>query len=184
MRSSQFFFILSAVIVLLVLPKSDVLAVDEPSSKRSAANQLNKSEEEFIHRADQGEMMKAQLGEIGAEKASAQPIKQIGSAIVKEHRRANQELQALATKRGVVLEKALQPKHRETIDRVAKLTGEEFDKVFVSEMITGHKKGVSVFEKAGASAKDADLKAFIGKTLPVLKLHLQKLEALEKGSKQ
>jgi putative membrane protein len=184
MRPSKFFFILPAIILLFALPKFNALGADEPSAKRAAASQLAKADEGFVHRAAQGGMMKAQLGEVGAEKASARSIKEIGASIVKEHNKANQELQALATKRGVVLEKDLSPKHRETVDRVAKLTGEEFDKAFVSEMISSHKKGVSAFEKAGASAKDADLKAFIEKTLPVLKLHLQKLETLEIGSKR
>jgi putative membrane protein len=183
MRPANFFFILPAVILLFGLPKSDAFGADEPASKRATASQLAKADEEFVHQAAQGGMMKAQLGEIGAEKASVRLIKEIGASIMKEHRKANQELQALATKRGVALEKELQSKHRETIDRVAKRTGEEFNKAFVSEMITAHKRGVSAFEKADASAKDADLKAFIGKTLPILKLHLQKLEALEKGSK-
>jgi putative membrane protein len=184
MRPSKFFFILPAIILLFALPKSGAFGADEPSAKRAAASQLAKPEEEFIHQAAQGGMMKARLGEIAAEKASARPIKEIGASIVKEHNKANQELQTLATKRGVVLEKDLNAKHRETVDRVAKLTGEEFDKAFASEMISSHKKGVSAFGKAGASAKDADLKAFIEKTLAVLKLHLQKLEALEIGSKR
>jgi putative membrane protein len=183
MRPANFFFILPAVTLLLVLPKSDAFGAGEPVGKRAAVSQLAKTDHEFVHQAAQGGMMKTQLGEIGAEKASVQPIKEIGASIVKEHRKMNQELHALATKRGVALEKELQSKHRETIDRVAKRTGDEFNKVFVSEMITAHKRGVSAFEKADASAKDADLKVFIGRTLPVLKLHLQKLEAMEKGSR-
>ena len=45
-------------------------------------------------------------------------------------------------------------------------------------MLKGHKKAVSDFEKASKSAKDPDVKAFAEKTLPTLKHHLEKVQAL------
>src|SRR5687768_12948249 len=182
MRFLQPFPILTALLLLFALPSFDACGADESADKRAKASELAKPDQEFVEQAAQGGMMKARLGEIGAEKATARTIKEFAAKLVKEHGKANQELQALAAKRGVVLEKELTARHAETVDRVAKLGGEEFDKVFVSEMIKSHKKGVATFEKAEKSVKDADLKAFVTKTMPVLKTHLQQLETMEKGA--
>jgi putative membrane protein len=184
MTFSEFALRSAVALALWVLPVLEARGADDAAPKEAAASQLAKTDDVFLHQAWQGGLMKVQLGEIGAEKATDPGVKEIGATFAKEHSKANQELQALAERRGVVLEKELEARHRELVDRVAKLTGEKFDKAFVSEMIRSHEKGVAILEKGAASVRDADLKKFAANRLPVLKKHLQMLEAFKKGEKR
>jgi putative membrane protein len=50
-------------------------------------------------------------------------------------------------------------------------------------MVDGHKKVASMLEDASKNCKDADLMAFATKTLPTVKEHLAKIEAIQKSMK-
>ena len=52
-------------------------------------------------------------------------------------------------------------------------TGADFDKAFAEHAIKDHEKDITKFQKALQNTKDADLRAFIEKSLPVLRQHLQ-----------
>lgn len=62
------------------------------------------------------------------------------------------------------------------MERLGKLSGNDFDKAYMKHMVDDHKKDVSEFEKASRSAKDPEVKAFAAKTLPTLKAHLQQAQ--------
>ena len=160
-------------------------AIDrDAAAKPAGKSTLSKEDERFLQNAAQGGIMEVRLGEIASQKASANDVKELGSMMVKDHGKANQELNELAGKKGAALMTELDAKHQSAIDRLSKLSGEEFDKGYVSEMVTAHKKDVAAFEKASKSASDPDVKAWAGKTLPTLQAHLDHVQGMAKGSRQ
>ncbi|MBI3653058.1 MAG: DUF4142 domain-containing protein [Acidobacteria bacterium] len=58
-------------------------------------------------------------------------------------------------------------------EKLAKLSGADFDREYMKYMVEDHVKDVAMFEKEAKTGKDADIKAFAEKTLPTLKEHLQ-----------
>lgn len=51
------------------------------------------------------------------------------------------------------------------------LTGDQFDRVYLSDMASDHTQAVKEFEAASQSLSDPDLKKFAAKTLPLLQNH-------------
>ena len=125
--------------------------------------------------------MEVKLGELASQKAASAQVKEFGAMMVKDHGKANQELKDLAGKKGVTLPAELDSKHQGMVDKFSKLSGEAFDKEYVSDMVSDHKKDVAEFEKASKSAADADLKAWAGQTLPTLQTHLKHAQDLKKA---
>ena len=64
-------------------------------------------------------------------------------------------------------------KAQATKDKLAKLSGADFDREYMDMMVKDHVKDVKEFEDASTKAKDADVKAWAAKTLPTLREHLQ-----------
>ena len=56
--------------------------------------------------------------------------------------------------------------------------GDAFDKAYIKDMVLDHKKDIAEFEKAEKQVKNADLKSFIEKTVPVMKEHLEMVEKM------
>jgi len=138
-----------------------------------AASQLSAADQKFVKTAAIDGMTEVALGEMAAEKAAKPEVKEFGTMMVTDHGKANTELMALATAKGMTLPGKLDKEHQAKVDKMAKLEGEAFDKAYVTEMVAAHKKAVSLFENASKSLKDEELKGFAEKTLPVLKTHLE-----------
>ena len=68
-------------------------------------------------------------------------------------------------------------------DDLAKKTGTDFDRAYLSEVIDGHKKNIKVFEKESKRGEDAELKSWATNTLPTLRHHLEMAQTLEKDIK-
>jgi putative membrane protein len=63
-------------------------------------------------------------------------------------------------------------------------SGEEFDKGWLKEMMGLHDETIEKFEKRMEDTNDAELKAYISKTLPVLRKHHESLEACNEKLKK
>jgi len=63
------------------------------------------------------------------------------------------------------------------LSKLQNQSGAEFDKAFVRMAIKDHKKDIAEFERARTDVNDAQLTAFIDKTLPTLRNHLQMAES-------
>jgi predicted outer membrane protein len=59
------------------------------------------------------------------------------------------------------------------------LSGAQFDRAFVSHMITGHQQAIRKFEMASENLQDPALKKYAEKTLPVLREHLRMAQELQ-----
>jgi putative membrane protein len=73
--------------------------------------------------------------------------------------------------------------HQRKIERMQKLSGAAFDRAYMKEMLSDHKKDVSEFRKQAKSAKDPDVKAFASRTLPTLEEHLHLAQRTDKEVK-
>lgn len=84
----------------------------------------------------------------------------------------NEDLRAVANKKGITLEESLDPAHRELLGQLSKLKGAEFDQLYTKDMVAGHEKAIAQFENEGKTGKDPDVKAWAEKWLPTLREHL------------
>ena len=144
-----------------------------------AADPVARADKEFFNKAAAGGMFEVEAGKLAESRGKAAGVKEFGSMLVKDHGAANEELKALADKKGVKLPSALPAEHRKTLDKLAK--SKKFDQDFIREVgLKDHKKDIGLFEKTSKGAKDPDVKAFASKTLPTLKAHLGHAESLAK----
>jgi putative membrane protein len=125
----------------------------------------------FVLEAAHGGMAEVELGRLAADKASNADVKQFGQRMVDDHGKANDELKALASQKNVTLPTELDAKHKATVARLSKLSGEAFDRAYMTDMVADHNKDVATFTRQSKMAKDADLKAWAAKTLPTLQEH-------------
>lgn len=141
------------------------------NSKKSTPGAVNGADREFMLKAAQGGMMEVRLGEMAAERASNQEVKQFGQRMATDHGKANNELKDLAARKNVTLPAEVEAKHKATHDRLMKLSGAAFDREYMREMVKDHDKDVALFEKAAQSSRDTELKNWAAQTLPTLREH-------------
>ncbi|WP_338876416.1 DUF4142 domain-containing protein [Spirosoma sp. SC4-14] len=158
----------------------------EKKDSEERAEQINEEnkptedddDSEFAVKAASGGMLEVELGRMAQEKAQSQQVKDFGAMMVKDHSKANDELKALASSKNIVLPSTLGEEEQKHVDELAKLSGKEFDKKYVSLMVDDHQKDVDEFKEEAKDAKDPDIKAFAAKTVPTLQEHLNKIKAI------
>ena len=131
-------------------------------------------------------MFEAEAAQMGATKATDPAVKTFATMLMDHHTAANDELTKLANSKKIELPAAPPRALRRDIEKLGMRTGKEFDEDFVRNVgIKAHEKDIKKFEKASKDVKDAELKAWVDKTLPTLREHLaqaQKLPQAGKGS--
>jgi len=127
----------------------------------------------FMNDAAPGGMAEVELGRLAVKQAASPDVKAFAGRMIADHSKAGEELKALAQQKKVMLPSDTMPKHKEAMEKLSKLSGAEFDKGYVMEMVAAHEKDVTAFEATAKGAVDSDVKAFAEKTLPTLKMHLQ-----------
>ena len=145
-----------------------------------AETKLCTADKGFILAAAQGGMTEVKLGELAAQKGTRDDVKAFGQMMVKDHTAINDDLKALAAQKGMTLPDSLDAKHQGMVDKMAALTGSEFDAAYVADMIKDHKMDAKEFKAESAKTKDADIKSFVDKSIPVVAEHLQRITAMKK----
>jgi putative membrane protein len=67
------------------------------------AQQVSSEDRQFIEKAATGGMHEVHMGKMGAERASSPAVKKYAQRLVNDHTKANQELMALAKRKGITL---------------------------------------------------------------------------------
>ncbi|MBD2754395.1 DUF4142 domain-containing protein [Spirosoma validum] len=136
---------------------------------------------EFAVKAANGGMLEVEMGRLAQEKGMSQDVKDFGAMMVKDHSKANDELKSIATLKNITLPATLGEDEQKHVNDLAKLSGKEFDKKYVSMMVDDHKEDIDLFKKTAEDDKtDAEVKAFASKTLPTLQKHMDAITAIDK----
>jgi putative membrane protein len=91
--------------------------------------------------------------------------------MITDHTRANNELESLASRKGVILPTTLDEKAQKRYDKLAGKSGKTFDKAYSKCMVKDHKKDIGVFEKESTKGGDAEFRSWASGSLPTLKHH-------------
>jgi putative membrane protein len=147
--------------------------------RANAAITVSMADKNFILAAAQGGMTEVKLGELAAQNGKRDDVKAFGQMMVKDHSAINDDLKALAAQKGVTLPDSLDAKHQAMVDKMAALTGSEFDNAYIASMIKDHKMDAKEFKAESDATKDADIKSFVEKSIPVVERHLKHIKAMK-----
>ncbi len=140
---------------------------------------MSSADEHFTKKAAQGGMAEVELGRLAEQRAANPEVKKFAERMVADHTKANNELKQVAGAKNVTLPETLNAKDEATKQKLSNLSGDQFDKAYMSDMVTDHTQDVAEFRKESTSAQDTDLKNFVTNTLPTLEDHLKEARQIE-----
>jgi len=134
----------------------------------------------FLRYAATDGLFHVEAGKLAVQRASSEDVKKFGQHAVEHHSQINDELMKLASTKGVTLPKKMTKKEHEALDKLAKLSGPDFDKAYIEMETKHHSKDLSDYQKEAKDGKDPDVKAWAVKTIPTIEEHLKMLGGLSK----
>jgi len=145
-----------------------------------AALAQDKASQSFLTEAIEGNLAEIQMGQLAQKNGSSDAVKQFGQMLQKDHSDANQKATSVATSMGMTAPTQPNRKQKATYDRLAKLSGKQFDRAFAKDMVADHKADIKAFQKE-ATRNDA-AGTFAKESLPTLQKHLQAAQSLQSTS--
>jgi len=141
------------------------------------------SDQHFAKKATAGGLAEVNLGNLAAKQASDPAVKRFATHMVKDHSKANKELLKLANAKKISVATTMGAEHKKLMDKLGKLSGAEFDRVYMEGQVKDHKDTIALFEKEAKNGTDEDLRDWAKKTLPTLRMHLKMAQKVQDGLK-
>jgi putative membrane protein len=156
-----------------------------PAPSDGTANSMSSrvDDNKFIKEAALGGMAEVELGKLAVQKASNDNVKQFAQKMIDDHSKANDKLKEVASRDKITVPESLDSKHQARIDKLAKLSGDQFDKAYVKDQLKDHENDVDKFSAEAQGGSDPAIKDFAASTLPTLKQHLDLVKSLHKSQK-
>jgi putative membrane protein len=126
-----------------------------------------------------------ELGRIAQERATHPDVKAFAQELVRDHQAAGEELRRIATTANPNFPATIDDEAREELtelrEEMAKLTGRDFDRRYIDEMIDDHQDAVDDLEDKAENASHSEVRAWAAKTLPTVRQHLERARALKES---
>lgn len=130
---------------------------------------------DFVKEVAQASQVEVDASKLAMTKAQNAEVKAFAEKLVKEHTAASQELNGLVKSRHAEWkdDDPLYTERKQKHESLQKLTGKDFDKEYLEDMISDHESTIVLFAKYSLNASDTELKAFADKMQPELREHLK-----------
>lgn len=142
------------------------------------------ADEEFVKKAADGGLLEVKAAELAVKNATSADVKAFAEAMLRDHSKANTELQATAKQKNIETPTALSSKSQEKLRDLSLKTGAAFDDAYARAMVRDHEETVKLFKNEANSGKDADLKRWAAEKLPTLEHHLTMAKELAAKTKK
>jgi len=167
--------------LLAVVPAMAQSSKDSTMSKSSAATTM--TDTMFMKKAARANLAEVELGRLAVQKATNADVKKFGQRMIDDHTKADDQLKKVAADEHVTLPETMSASDKTTKESLEKLSGEEFDHAYMSDMVKDHKKDVAEFKTESKTAHDEAVKNFAAQTLPTLEDHLKEAEKIAPAQK-
>jgi len=143
------------------------------------AGAKDKPSEAFLKKAIEGNYAEVSMGDLAQKNGQSGRVKSFGKMLSTDHAAANQKALDAAKGMGMNPPSGPNAKQKADNDKMAKMSGTDFDKTFVTHMIADHQKDVAEYKKA-SKMKDAAGEYASGQ-IDTLEKHLETAKSLKPG---
>ncbi len=135
----------------------------------------------FMRKAIEGNLAEVKVGQLAQQKGATAGVRHFGAVLEQDHSQANQQAIAAASSSGVTPPSQPDDKQRAEYQHLASLSGSEFDRAFLREMVKDHEKDIAEYRKE-AKSTSGPAESYAAASLPTLKKHLRLAKSLKRDA--
>jgi putative membrane protein len=125
----------------------------------------------FMLRAAQGNLAEVALGQLALRRSRNEQVRMLAQHLIQEHSTANAALLPVVTRKGVPLPRFIGAMNAATNDQLARLSRDQFDRMFMSAQVEAHENTIALFQQELAMGQDEDARAYATRFLPNIMAH-------------
>jgi putative membrane protein len=161
------------------IPARQPMAMGGPQAAKPAApvvvaEQLTAAERNFMTQAINRAAYEVEVSRLAAERATDPRVRAYAQKLASHSSQVNNELAAMMRAKGVPRPAGMAADKATRLHRLAALRpSPAFDMGYAKVVgVEDHQSTIALYERASREARDRDLRAWIDRTLPVLRSHL------------
>jgi putative membrane protein len=138
----------------------------------------------FIEKATIGGQFEISSSRLALSNSQNADIKNFAQEMVDDHTQIGSKLKSVVAAENPDRKQptiALDPTHRDMLNKLNTARGDDFDRLYVRDQIEAHKEAVDLFRDYSDDGADDALKAFATQTLPTLQAHQSHILDLQKS---
>ena len=137
-------------------------------------------DKKFLRDIAQGGLAEVKMGQLATTKGTTDDVKTFGSRMVADHTQMAKDLSPIADEMGVRLPKDLSKPDQAELEKLSKLSGDDFDKEYITVMLADHRNDLRAFRQESMATNDTALHAEIDKSAAVVREHMGMIVKLAK----
>ena len=144
------------------------------------------TDKSFVRNAAEVSAIQVHLGKIAADKASDSSVKELGKQMVEAHTQTGQQLKQAAAALNVDVPANPPKKAKKDEEKLAKLSGNDFDRAYAKMAADEQKQAAKEFEREAKDGQVQGVKDFAAKKLPAeqeRQKHAEELASTAPGAK-
>jgi len=145
----------------------------------SVVSAKDKPSEAFLKKAIEGNFAEVSMGDLAQKNGQSDGVKSFGKMLSADHAAANQKAMDAAKALGVAPPSGPNAKQKADYEKMSKMSGGDFDKMFAAHMVADHQKDIAEYKKE-AKMKDAAGEYASGQ-VETLQKHLETARSLKSG---
>lgn len=152
------------------------------ASPTTAATPQSFGDQAFVAKAMQGNDAEIQLAKLAEQKSQSNDVKQFAQKMAADHEQMNDKwFDPVAKQLGVSVPKGPSKKDKKLMEKLQGLSGDEFDKQYITAMLKDHQDDLKDFKNEADAAQDPTLKQVATQGENVISQHLQLAEQVAKN---
>ena len=131
------------------------------------ARAASDDDKKFLATAAQSDQNEIGLSKLAEEKATNPAVKAFAQKMITEHQKMTANMKPFAESWGVTPPSGLDDDHQKEYDKLQGMSGNDFDKEYMDQMVTDHAKALDAFTSEAKDTKDVKFRAAVlkGKTI-------------------
>jgi putative membrane protein len=111
--------------------------------------------------ANTSDVNEIKLSQLAEQKATDPAVKAFAQKMVAEHNKVSMSMQPFAASWGVTPPTDMDADHQKEYDKLNGLSGADFDKEYIDQMVSDHAKALDAFTTEAKDTKDAKFRAAV-----------------------
>src|SRR5688572_2330047 len=138
-------------------------------------------EQRFISDMLEDGRAEVELGRMAQSRSRNPAVREFGEMMVRDHTKAGEELKGVARQAEHTQPADPDADHQRLNERLSELSGAEFDRAYMTAMVSEHEEAVRELEGKSDSSNNAEVKQWAAKTLPAVRQHLERAKQIRES---
>ncbi len=168
--------VLCAATALCGAPAFGQMCHDASGAKGSAS--FSAHDKMFLKNAAQGNMAEVKLAQLALTKTSSEDVKDFAQKMVDDHTKLQENMKPFVEQAGVTPPTDVSAKDKMLDKKLSALSGDTFDKQYITAMVKDHHKDLGDFKTEVSSTKNASLKDAVSQGEQVIQEHTNMIDGI------